>query len=234
MKNWNLALALGTAVVTIGHCVVFTSKAEAGSFSTSIDCPNPNVGLFTDEWLTGFLSGSGGTIDVINDDKFTFDVTCNSPGKVTLSDTGILESDESYHIKFKGVSGTGAFRLHFLAYLTNNGTEIPNTRRDWSSGLIGSLPGGATTIDYPWFGNLVDRGNSIIFNDLHFEVRITSTQPATFTWESVSLGVDANKIIPEPTSTLGILALGTLGAASTLKRQLKSSKSSEKETTKVS
>ena len=40
--------------------------------------------------------------------------------------------------------------------------------------------------------------------------------------------------IPEPTSTFGLLALGTLGAASTLKRKLKSSKSSEKETTTVS
>jgi hypothetical protein len=39
--------------------------------------------------------------------------------------------------------------------------------------------------------------------------------------------------VPEPTSTLGFLALGTLGAASTLKRQLKPSKSAEKETTKV-
>ncbi|MFN7217327.1 PEP-CTERM sorting domain-containing protein [Microcystis sp.] len=40
--------------------------------------------------------------------------------------------------------------------------------------------------------------------------------------------------VPEPSSILSILALGTLGAASTLKRQLKSSKSSEKETAKVS
>jgi hypothetical protein len=40
--------------------------------------------------------------------------------------------------------------------------------------------------------------------------------------------------VPEPSSILSLLALGTLGAASTLKRQLKSSKSSEKETTKVS
>ncbi len=39
--------------------------------------------------------------------------------------------------------------------------------------------------------------------------------------------------IPEPTSTLSLLALGTLGAASTLKRKLKPSKSTEKETTKV-
>jgi hypothetical protein len=40
--------------------------------------------------------------------------------------------------------------------------------------------------------------------------------------------------VPEPASILSILGLGTLGAASTLKRKLKSSKSSEKETTKVS
>jgi hypothetical protein len=36
--------------------------------------------------------------------------------------------------------------------------------------------------------------------------------------------------VPEPTSTLGFIALGTLGAASTLKRKLESSKSPEKET----
>jgi hypothetical protein len=39
--------------------------------------------------------------------------------------------------------------------------------------------------------------------------------------------------VPEPTSTLSLLALGTLGAASTLKRKLKPSQSTEKETTKV-
>lgn len=38
---------------------------------------------------------------------------------------------------------------------------------------------------------------------------------------------------PEPTSTLSLLALGTLGAGATLKRKLKSSQSTEKETTKV-
>ena len=39
--------------------------------------------------------------------------------------------------------------------------------------------------------------------------------------------------VPEPTSTLSLLALGTIGAASTLKRKLKPSQSTEKETTKV-
>jgi sugar lactone lactonase YvrE len=40
--------------------------------------------------------------------------------------------------------------------------------------------------------------------------------------------------VPEPSSPLSLLALGLLGAASTLKRQLKFSKSSEKQTEKVS
>jgi hypothetical protein len=40
-------------------------------------------------------------------------------------------------------------------------------------------------------------------------------------------------VVPEPNSLLGLFALGTLGAASTLKRKLKPSQSTEKETTKV-
>ncbi|GCA74164.1 hypothetical protein MiTe_00986 [Microcystis aeruginosa NIES-2520] len=40
--------------------------------------------------------------------------------------------------------------------------------------------------------------------------------------------------VPEPSTILSLLALGTLGAASTLKRKLKPSQSTEKETTKVS
>jgi hypothetical protein len=52
---------------------------------------------------------------------------------------------------------------------------------------------------------------------------------------NVQIGKNNNtQKTPEPTSTLSLFALGTLGAASTLKRKLKSSKSSEKETTKVS
>ncbi|BAG04557.1 PEP-CTERM sorting domain-containing protein [Microcystis aeruginosa] len=46
----------------------------------------------------------------------------------------------------------------------------------------------------------------------------------------------AIQIVPEPSSTAGLLAIGSfgaLGAASTLKRKLKSSKTSENETTKV-
>ncbi|CCI31747.1 hypothetical protein MTo_02631 [Microcystis aeruginosa NIES-1211] len=48
-----------------------------------------------------------------------------------------------------------------------------------------------------------------------------------------NLGNTTSTSVPEPSSILSLLALGTLGAASTLKRQLKPSQSTEKETTKI-
>ena len=48
-----------------------------------------------------------------------------------------------------------------------------------------------------------------------------------------SLTANGIEVIPEPSSILGIITLGTLGAASTLKRKLKASQFTEKETTKV-
>jgi hypothetical protein len=76
-----------------------------------------------------------------------------------------------------------------------------------------------------------------------FTNEITFNFPDNFVFASVQtvstdqkLGISQSlevRPIPEPTSTLSLLALGTLGAASTLKRKLKPSKSTEKETTKV-
>ncbi|TRU47806.1 MAG: PEP-CTERM sorting domain-containing protein [Microcystis aeruginosa Ma_QC_Ch_20071001_S25] len=61
------------------------------------------------------------------------------------------------------------------------------------------------------------------------------TDPAGLGWDNFQFDVATNPVsTPEPTSTLSLLALGTLGTASTLKRKLKSSKLTEKETTKVS
>jgi hypothetical protein len=52
---------------------------------------------------------------------------------------------------------------------------------------------------------------------------------------AVNENIDALEAVatPEPSSFLSLLALGTLGAASTLKRKLKTFQSTEKETTKV-
>jgi hypothetical protein len=48
------------------------------------------------------------------------------------------------------------------------------------------------------------------------------------------LYISLKKVLPEPNSVLGLLALGALGGGSLLKRKLKSSKSTQKETAKVS
>jgi uncharacterized protein YuzE len=58
--------------------------------------------------------------------------------------------------------------------------------------------------------------------------------PGNFSYEDGVKAFAQGTTVPEPSSTLSLLALGTLGAASTLKRKLKPSKSSKKETTKVS
>jgi hypothetical protein len=75
--------------------------------------------------------------------------------------------------------------------------------------------------------SLIDGGNSFIgvrFEALNEQApsQLLSSSPPTLELTTV----------PEPASTLSLLALGTLGAASTLKRKLKPTKS-EKETEKV-
>ncbi len=80
-------------------------------------------------------------------------------------------------------------------------------------------------------------GNYEVLNDQFlFSLTLEPTQENlvyTFGDKLEALAPDV-ETVPEPTSTLSILALGTLGAASTLKRKLKlkPSQSTEKETTK--
>ncbi|BAZ32199.1 hypothetical protein NIES4074_47010 [Cylindrospermum sp. NIES-4074] len=57
---------------------------------------------------------------------------------------------------------------------------------------------------------------------------------ASLNLNGTSLGSRAFEPVPEPTSTLSLLALGTLGAASTLKRKLKPFKSTVRELEKIS
>lgn len=68
----------------------------------------------------------------------------------------------------------------------------------------------------------------------YLETEISATGEDSKYDESFKDDDDDNMEIPEPSPILGLLALGTLGAASTLKRKLKPSQSTEKETTKVS
>jgi hypothetical protein len=89
---------------------------------------------------------------------------------------------------------------------------------------------------------LKDYSNDLTINPLDLpELFGTTSIPITaliannesFETTIEGLSFSSSPSIPEPSSTINLLALGTLGAASTLKRKLKPSKSAEKETTKV-
>ena len=79
--------------------------------------------------------------------------------------------------------------------------------------------------------------NTYYFSGEDNQVSLTGTYNGTqLSFSSIISGDTHYTAVPcpEPTSILSLLALGTLGTASTLKRKLKPSKSTEKETTKVS
>lgn len=69
--------------------------------------------------------------------------------------------------------------------------------------------------------------------EIQLDVTVNSGFDNTVSLDYIQADVFMQKV-PEPTSTLSLIALGTLGSASTLKRKLKSSKSLEKELEKVS
>ncbi|MFM2380450.1 MAG: hypothetical protein RLZZ143_3033 [Cyanobacteriota bacterium] len=82
-------------------------------------------------------------------------------------------------------------------------------------------------------GNIPDTVLQSIFQELD-PVNGNSTTFGNAVTKGTALCSQCLVPVPEPTSILSLLALGTLGAASTLKRQLKPSQLTEKETTKVS
>ena len=74
---------------------------------------------------------------------------------------------------------------------------------------------------------------TIIFSPKNFNSNTGKNQGGNFLFTGKHLASPVPVPAPEPSSILSILAIGTLGAASTLKRKLKPSQSTEKETTKV-
>ncbi|GBL14865.1 hypothetical protein MTo_02173 [Microcystis aeruginosa NIES-1211] len=115
-------------------------------------------------------------------------------------------------------NGTGAVSVPQSILLSMGGSN-------YNSGILTDPPGAAPT-SYT-FSGLNFSGSSLQLT-LNPSNRWVFASEVTFDGEL--LGVQP---VPEPTSTLGFLALGTIGAGATLKRKLKSSKPSEKETTKV-
>ncbi len=79
-----------------------------------------------------------------------------------------------------------------------------------------------------------NNGMGMMMNNLFDIIPLCSANTFKNNFDGQLDGVISQKPTPESSTTISLLALGTLGAASTLKRKLKPSQSTEKETTKVS
>ena len=135
--------------------------------------------------------------------------------------------------------------------LPSPGSTISSLRIDYDGGDEGFMPSTGSEVNI--FGARFEVLHEISFgefksavtlpgNDLASQLDIDSLDP-----EDIASLPNYNRCIPprfskptfcgvttpEPTSNLGLIAFSTLGVILTLKRQIKSSKPSEKETTKV-
>ena len=151
----------------------------------------------------------------------------------TLTITGSLQHKVALH---QGETGDNSTQLNFSFTIE---TPIDNTQKNKTvlntntpaSESHGSHTDLLTKAElYATFIHIQASGNP--FGECFGIIRETCNDITT--WRSTIRAEHVVVVVPEPSTTLSLLALGTLGAASTLKRKLKSSKSSEKETTKVS
>ena len=132
---------------------------------------------------------------------------------------------------FAGTVKLNSVTVHVDDSNGNGGVSVPQSillsmgSSNYNSGTLTDPPSAAPT-SYT-FSGLNFSGSSL---QLTLNRRTAWVFASEVTFDGELLGVQP---VPEPTSTLGFLALGTIGAASTLKRKLKPSQSIEKETTKV-
>jgi hypothetical protein len=241
MKNSISAAILGAAVTTalIG---LSTSPAQAAQLSFTFDFLTSDGDLFklnltTEDTLTTKNAPSyTDPISGLTSPAYTFtgykilNVTgTETEGGITNPITAILPE------------GSGVFNAPVNGVPTID--QIPHSPTDNlynpNGGFApGVLPAGNTAGKFSFGGLAFHVGGTVnedyqVFTRSDFGSTFNRPGPGYDYGGCPGSCVGAIQIVPEPTSTLGLLALGTLGAASTLKRKLKSSQSTEKETTKV-
>ncbi len=168
--------------------------------------------------------------------SYTINITFADMMHLELDD-GFFDGNESIKIFVDGSAGTGGVPNNQADYeflFTGVGGTKLEVNPVKGNATIGAL-NGDLAVDRDI--NLI-KGGKMYFHDLHIKLTNRNVNPWAF--DKIKVGVDADEIqigmwtkVPEPTSTLSLLALSTLGAASTLKRKLKPSQSIENETTKV-
>jgi hypothetical protein len=169
---------------------------------------SPNIPSGTLQ-LAAFQNNNLGGLEPVGISEWLTDNSFVGSNSLTVPDFIASSTDLYYAVDLSVWSSSG-----FPVYETLFGTQF-NIINGTSVALPGFL-----------FSNIP---LSYINNGNGWET--TSLFSGTVTLDSLH-ALEASTV-PEPSTILSLLALGTLGAASTLKRQIKSSKPSEKETTKV-
>ena len=175
--------------------------------------PKGNLGPFDMDISVNFAGGpgSGGTVMIpVNED--------------VLNLTGLHWDD--YHIEL----GTGGFGKPFVRSDEDDQLFFKDDPAPKNTDHFKNPPMKDDLVDPDalwWFGGKgVDSGQTT-----NFMYTINVSDKDGDGVERFTLRQRAS--VPEPASILSLLALGTIGAASALKRKIKPSQSSEKETTKV-
>jgi hypothetical protein len=257
MKSWTLALAFGTVVTTtaIGLGVKPASAASLiGDFVFSVDQEFTANGVISGtgpvisetkafskkgDWWTidgtvttvrGTLQDSVGVSATIFHNKPTSDGGENGAGTSFTDSLSASAFDSSSGVFNKSVSSIPSVShgKHFDKYIFRlSGTTKGLSFRDietWTFSITGNHSCNESNLRVPRSSFVASVVNIIE------SAFILPAYAQTFP----DVGVCT---VPEPSSNLGILVIGgwgILGAASTLKRKLKSSKSSEKDNTKTS
>jgi len=210
MKNWTLALALGAAATTtmIGFGV---NPASAGTLTWSLSF----------DIDTNLLPAPDTTL-------------LPTPVKATV----ITEDTLSKSLVVPGFTG-----YKVLSITGTQGTEPITALVPQGTGSTTLLTSGLTNDNLFNPANIVPVGGvgafsagGLAYIEDGEEYRLLYDQGTYMGCLTPCVPVKNLKLVPEPSSTAGLLAIGSfgaLGAASTLKRKLKSSKTSENETTKV-
>ena len=230
MNRLNRAL-----ILSLGLTVVSGALASKPVQAALISFNDTTLGNGSFSWLQpGFTlsasASSGGVLSSIPSGEFAglwISQSQTASGVYTLT---FSQSVTLAEFQFDALSGNGPLPVETIgSFSISSGlptlsyVNLQNTVFDGST--ITQVTG-------------VDNGKGILtvtsaspFTSLSF---VHSQNPGQngFVIERVTVDTTVTTI-PESSSTFGLIALGTLGAASTLKRKLKSSKSTGKETTKV-
>ena len=175
--------------------------------------------------------------DIRRDDPYGFDgsfyfdnVYSEGSTSSLIGDNWSVSATETFSVVIPGLPAVQAVTL------TTSHVKAPH----------GEGYNGHPNVIFPRFLNSSDTEK--FKHESHFNIRTYNYAPGQLTGKQPSDFDSCNQACingtvrildvslvhtPEPTSVLSLFALGTLGAASTLKRQITPSQSEEKETTKV-